>query len=578
MEAPIGRLVPAHLSAESVNQAAVFRRLRWHILRNALIGRLQGSWLRVGTILFCSLLIWGLVYGVSAEGFYFFHEHNIMLGSGLVTTLFDLMFLSLGVLLIFSSGIILYSSLFSTAETNFLLSLPARADQVFAYKYQGAIAFSSWAFVLLGSPVLVAYGRAVHAPWLFYVLLILFFLGFVLLPGSLGALGSLLVVNLLPRRPKQILAGLAAIVVILVGVWVYRLAPRNWMNLDRDYEQRLLAQLDLARGPLAPSHWMVRGIQAAARHDFRSAGYFLALVWSNGLFLFLVASWTAARLYRRGYNRVATGGALRKRYAGHWLDRTLSATVGFLDRQTRLLIIKDFRTFRRDPAQWAQILIFMGLSVLYFANVRRFYQGDFGRPYKNVVSFINLVATSLLLCAYTGRFIFPMLSLEGRKFWILGLLPLERERLLFGKFAFSATWAVLVSEFLVLFSDSMLSMPPLVVATHALIVAVVSLGLSGLSVGLGAWIPNFRESDPSKIAVGFGGTLNLVVSLLFLILLLGLMAAPLHLRVMEGGELNLIGRRLFWLVGGVAGGLALGTLATVMPLRVGARALRRMEF
>ena len=29
------------------------------------------------------------------------------------------------------------------------------------------------------------------------------------------------------------------------------------------------------------------------------------------------------------------------------------------------------------------------------------------------------------MCAYTGRFIFPMLSLEGNKFWILGLLPLH---------------------------------------------------------------------------------------------------------------------------------------------------------
>ena len=60
------------------------------------------------------------------------------------------------------------------------------------------------------------------------------------------------------------------------------------------------------------------------------------------------------------------------------------------------------------------------------------------------VSLTNLTATSILLCAYTGRFIYPMLSLEGRKFWILGLLPLKRDRLLWGKFTFSATWALLI--------------------------------------------------------------------------------------------------------------------------------------
>ena len=75
-----------------------------------------------------------------------------------------------------------------------------------------------------------------------------------------------------------------------------------------------------------------------------------------------------------------------------------------------------------------------------------------------------------------------------------------------------------ISEFLIVFSDIMLGMSWEVVVMHAVTVAVLALGLSGLSVGLGAWMPNFRESDPSKIAVGFGGTLNLVAGLLFLLL------------------------------------------------------------
>ena len=82
----------------------------------------------------------------------------------LVGMLFDLLFFALAAMLIFSTGIILYSSLFSAAESGFLLASPARADQIFAYKYQGAIAFSSWAFLLLGAPIFVAYGIAAAAP------------------------------------------------------------------------------------------------------------------------------------------------------------------------------------------------------------------------------------------------------------------------------------------------------------------------------------------------------------------------------------------------------------------------------
>ena len=92
----------------------------------------------------------------------------------------------------FSGGLILYSSLFSAAETDFLLATPARADQVFAYKFQASVAFSSWAFVLLGIPILVSYGLEWAVPWFYYALLPVFFVGFLLVPGSVGAIACFL--------------------------------------------------------------------------------------------------------------------------------------------------------------------------------------------------------------------------------------------------------------------------------------------------------------------------------------------------------------------------------------------------
>ena len=113
----------------------------------------------------------------------------------------------------------------------------------------------------------------------------------------------------------------------------------------------------------------------------------------------------------------------------------------------------------------------------------------------------------------------------------------------------------------------------------------LALGLSGLSVGLGASMPNFKESDPSKIAVGFGGTINLVTGLLYLLLILVLMSVPLHLHYaavdlrLEGrGELELARITVWWLRIGLVLGLALGAAAVVLPLRLATRSLRRMEF
>jgi ABC-2 type transport system permease protein len=295
--------------------------------------------------------------------------------------------------------------------------------------------------------------------------------------------------------------------------------------------------------------------------------------------MYLLAAWTARHWYRRGYNRVATGGTLRKRYGGAWVDTLVAGLLRFLDPQMRLLIIKDFRTFRRDPAQWAQVLIFTGLLGLYFGNIRRMFLDDIGPLYQNGISLLNLLATALLLCTYTGRFIYPMISLEGRKFWILGLLPLRRERLLWGKFAFAATGGLVIAEFLVILSDLMLGVYWVVLVLHVLTVAVLAVGLSGLSVGLSACLPNFRESDPSKIAVGFGGTLNLVAGLLFLGVTVALMATPWHVyAAVKASQDAAVGPPPWWLFGGVVPGLAGGVLAAMLPLRAGARALRQMEF
>ena len=67
------------------------------------------------------------------------------------------------------------------------------------------------------------------------------------------------------------------------------------------------------------------------------------------------------------------------------------------------------------------------------------------------------------------------------------------------------------------------------IVLHMGMVAVLCLGLSGISVGLGARLPNLRESDPSKIAAGFGGTLNLLVSLVFIFAIVTALAVPCHL-------------------------------------------------
>ena len=75
-----------------------------------------------------------------------------------VQFVFHLFFASLNVMLVFSSGIILYTGLYNSPETQYLLTLPVRSERIVLYKFQEAVFYSSWGFFLLASPIMIAYG------------------------------------------------------------------------------------------------------------------------------------------------------------------------------------------------------------------------------------------------------------------------------------------------------------------------------------------------------------------------------------------------------------------------------------
>jgi ABC-2 type transport system permease protein len=143
-----------------------------------------------------------------------------------------------------------------------------------------------------------------------------------------------------------------------------------------------------------------------------------------------------------------------------------------------------------------------------------------------MISYLNLAASSLTLSTLTTRFVFPQFSLEGRLLWLIGLAPIGLRKVLLQKFWTSVFTTTVITVSLMITSSLILHMPWLRVGFFALAIALMSATLSGLSVGLGALFPNFKEDNPSKIVSGFGGTLCLVASFLYTTLFVTLAAVP----------------------------------------------------
>ena len=121
---------------------------------------------------------------------------------------------------------------------------------------------------------------------------------------------------------------------------------------------------------------------------------------------------------------------------------------------------------------------------------------------------------------------------------------------------------------------------------HEICCVSLCMGLSGIAVGLGARMPDLRESSSAKISAGFGGTLCLVLSSLFIMSVVIIAAIPTHLsmatRAFGGGGPPPAGF-LGWAAGpqGTAASLlvvsTLGITATFLPLELGLRSFRRLE-
>jgi ABC-2 type transport system permease protein len=570
---------------KTVTQPRLFLWLRYRLFSNGLHVLLSRSRLRLALIFFLSAAIWGGLYAFFAEGFGYLRRMDAaeLIRYWIIELLFGMFFLSLTGLMVFSTALLLYASLFRAPESGYLLTTPARPDQIFAYKLQESLLFSGWAFLLLGTPLLTAFGIEMGAQWLYYLLFMPFLLGFLLLPGAIGSLGCLLVVYLMPHRKKQALV--AILILALLGVAWWAVSVIQGARIDSVSEawlRKLLNHLKPAQLSFLPSRWMTRGLMAGARGEFSESLLHLAFLWSNALFFYTLAAWTAKHLYRRTYNRVASMGGMRKRYGRSWFDGVVAGLLRLADRRTRIFVIKDLRTFRRDPVQWAQVLVLGTILLLYFANMRWLPHSTYQLHERTLIGLLNIAVVGLMLATYTSRFIFPMMSLEGRNYWILGLLPLERDRLLLGKFTYAATLTVLTSSALALLSEIMLGLDWPIVLIHMTTIIIMALGLSAISVGLGAYLVNLKESNPAKIATGFGGTINLLVSLLFAVTAILLAGVPTFLyfadTTLREEETVALERIRVWLLLGGTGLLLVGAATVYIPLRMGIRAFRRMEF
>src|SRR6185503_8379536 len=509
------------------------------------------------------------------------------LGAELTERLMFLLFAFLFVLLLLSNLVICYTNLFRNRETSYLLTMPVSTDTVFQWKLVESTLLASWAFLFLIAPLLAAYGLTRGVPWHFYLVTVLLVGLFIVLPAVAGSFCAVNLARYMDRRLFQVLAVTALVLLLAGAAWWFRPEPTP----DGETETRVLAVLDktlhrtrFAQFALLPSYWLSKSVLQWAEGAVVAAGFFVLVLLSHVAFFGTLAFTRMGNLFYDAASTVQGRGSLFARwkwfrargqpspaleYRPGWLERLLE-NYTWLGPDVRALMVKDTRTFWRDTTQWAQSLMLFGLLAVYIFNLRHFSQQLQNPFWTHLVSFLNLGACSLNLATLTTRFVYPQFSLEGKRLWIVGMAPLGLVNVVKTKYWLANATSLVVTLGLITLSCYMLDMTLGRTLYFAAAVTVMTMTLTGLAVGLGALYPNFKEENPSKIASGFGGTFCLVLSFLYILGSVVLLALATPWTRPEAASFG----RTFACLGSFA---ALSISIGWVPLRLGLRRVKSFE-
>jgi ABC-2 type transport system permease protein len=372
---------------------------------------------------------------------------------------------------------------------------------------------------------------------------------------------------------------MAVMVFTVLFVLFRQLEPERFVDPDqRAPLLEVLGQVQSSPTPWLPSAWAADALWSRLSPVGEAVGWPLLRLFTGAMALVFVAGWVFRATFATAFSRAQEGqggqvdgdgqAAPRAHRELDALARRLAERGGH-DRPARALARKDRRVFLRDTTQWTQLLLLVALVAIYVVNFSYIRSaGDSGIIPRQGLHFINLSLGGFVAVAVCVRFAFPAISLEGRAFWIVLRAPLPMLEVLRGKHRSLAVPLASLSALLVAVTSLWLGSGPLLTAVAVLTVVPLTVGLSGLALGLGARFPRFHIDNAAKIATGLGGVLYMLSGLLLLMVVVLLAVGP---------TLGLVQ----WVEHGyLPGGMqrALGVLAAVaalgLPLLVGRLAVR----
>jgi ABC-2 type transport system permease protein len=180
------------------------------------------------------------------------------------------------------------------------------------------------------------------------------------------------------------------------------------------------------------------------------------------------------------------------------------------------LLIKEWFIFRRDFSQWGQFLHLMALVALYVVQVRDISFPDQAYRIRSIISFFNILLLGFVQATLALRYAFPSMSLEGTAFWAVCKSPVGISRYFLGKYTCHFLWILAIGEIMTVILNRVLHLGQPFSGIAMVIVAILSLGFTSCTVGLGAVYPRFDAAGAADVSSSAGALVSMALTLSYL--------------------------------------------------------------
>jgi ABC-2 type transport system permease protein len=544
----------------------ILLKFRWAVVKNASFGAKK----RLGGIIFLATLF--------VVGDYWFFLRIIRyldglpsrVGEELIVQLINLVFITLFFMVLFSSLIVALSIYYLSRDLELLHSTPISIKSLVTVRFGQCLIHSSWMVLLFSMPMFYAYGNFFEVTWGFYVYFILNMLPFIAIPCLLAVMGIMSLMRYFPtHKIHQILSFLGLFFLVGTVVYLRFLSQDKFFGQDVS-DEMIVAFVETLKAPdyaFLPSSWITQSLTdwVAGKKEIP------LLIWTTALTLFFLFLNMSSRIYFSSWCSVQEvrsaplGGKTKgARYSSVWLP---------FPQQWKTLLAKDFKVFIRDPEQWSQLFILCALVCVYIFNIMHLPLEN--RVLRDVVSVLNVGLVGFVMAALISRFVFSSPSIEGKSFWSIYTKPVSMRGFIACKFWMFFPPLLIIAELLVVASNHLLEVDDFVMKVSVIGVFLLTLGLTGLGLGLGTLYPKFDYENISEISSSAGGVIYMTLALSFIGLILMLGARPVYVHLNE--------RFLFKSIGGIDVPICytlifiLTAVATFFPLRSGTRSLNQKD-